>query len=230
LLGTTVAGLSPVQRVDALKLHNPSKQQVTELERFLQFAATEPLFTALSKLADKPYLWVNVIQLEAAAQNIQSIDLVPWRTNAGRIARWTGLVDGEQMDDPPVLILDPDAARTGDYSKLEVRWNAHPDNLEKGAVEYRVAIVTDMNEEITSRELPHSGRKEQKCRFANDDFSVLSDDALIGAKVVVSVLRNEHIEPKESEELTIRFGKPPEHEPAGLGKKVRTLSDGLIVC
>src|SRR5262249_50234941 len=31
-----------------------------------------------------------------------------------------------------------------------------------------------------------------------------------------------------SEELTIRFGKPPEHEPAGLGKKVRTLSDGLI--
>jgi DNA phosphorothioation-dependent restriction protein DptH len=228
LLGTAVAGLSPLQRVDALKLHNPSQQQITELDRFLQSAATEALFTALGKLADKPYLWINVIQLETTAQDIQSIEIIPWRTNTGRIARWTGLVDGEQTDDPPVLILDPDADRTGNYSKLEVRWKAHPDNLEKGAVEYRVVIVTDMNEEITSREIPHSGGKEQKYRFTNDDFSILSDDALIGAKVVMSVLRNDHIEPQESEELTIRFGKPLEHEPAGLGKKVRTLSDGLI--
>ena len=85
----------------------------------------------------------------------------------------------ELADEPPVLILKPDADKTGDYSKLEVRWKARPENLEKGAVEYRVVIVTDMDEELASREVPHSGKKEEKCRFSNDDFSMLSEDALI---------------------------------------------------
>src|SRR5262249_17848625 len=66
------------------------------------------------------------------------------------------------------------------------------------------------------------------CRFTNDDFSMLSDDTLIGAKVVVSVLGNNQVEEQESEEFTIRFGQPPEHEPVGVGKKVRTFSEGLI--
>ena len=228
LLGTAVAGLTPSQRIDALKLHAPLPEQVRDLESFLRSAATEPLLPALAGLADKEHLWFNVIRLEGSVQDVQAIMLMPWRTGAGRIAKWTGLIDGAQIDDPSELILDPDANRTGNYSKLEIRWKARPDNLEKGAVEYRVAIITDMNEEIASHEIPHSQGKEQKCRFTNDDFSVLSDDALLGAKVVVSVLGNEHIESQESEEFTIRFGKPPDQQPAGLGKKVRTLSDGLI--
>jgi len=153
---------------------------------------------------------------------------VPWRTNAGRIAKWSGLIDGADIGDPPVLVLNPDADRTGDYSKLEVRWKVLPDNLAKGAVEYRVAIVTDMGEELASREIPHGGKKEEKCRFTNDDFSMLSDDALVGAKVVVQVISNDQVAPQESEEFIIRFGKPPEHEPAGVGKKVRTFSEGLV--
>jgi DNA phosphorothioation-dependent restriction protein DptH len=228
LLGTAVAGLTPAQRIEALKLLNPSEEQITDLERFLRSAATKPLLPALAELADKTHLWINALRIEGAVQIIQGIELVPWRTNTGRIAKWSGLIDGPDVGEPPVLVLNPDADKTGDYSKLEVRWKARPDNLAKGAVEYRVAIATDMDEELASREVPHAGRKEEKCRFTNDDFSMLSDDALIGAKVVVSVIGNDQVEPQESEEFTIRFGKPPEHEPAGVGKKVRTFSEGLI--
>jgi hypothetical protein len=127
-----------------------------------------------------------------------------------------------------VLILKADANKTGDYSRLVLRWKARPDNLAEGTVVYRVAVVTDMDEELAYREVPHTSKREEKCYFTNDDFSVLSDDALVAAKAVVSVIGNDQIEQQESEEFTIRFGQPPEHEPGGVGKKVRTFSEGLI--
>jgi DNA phosphorothioation-dependent restriction protein DptH len=228
LLGTAVAGLTPAQRIESLKLLKPSDDQVTDLERFLRSADTKPFLLALAELADKKHLWLNALRIEGEAQIIQGIELVPWRTNIGKIAKWSGLIDEADVGEPPVLRLDPVADKTGDYSKLEVRWKARPENLAKGSVEYRVVIVTDMDEELASREVPHAGKKEEKCRFTNDDFSMLSDDALIGAKVVISVMGNDQVKPQESEEFTIRFGERPDHPPAGVGKKVRTFSEGLI--
>ena len=139
-----------------------------------------------------------------------------------------GLVDQADPDDPPVLLLKPDAAQTGEYSKLEVKWKVRPENLDKGAVEYRVTILTDMEEELALREVSHSGKREEKCRFSDDDFYVLSEDALISAKVSLSVIGNDLVERQESEEFVIRFGQPPEREPGSVGKKVRTFSEGLI--
>ncbi len=228
LLGTAAVGLTPAQRIDSLKLLAPSDGQRADLERFVRSAATKPILVALEELADKEHLWINSLRTEAAAQDILSIELVPWRTNTGRIAKWSGLVEDGDPDQPPVLILKPDAERTGDYSKLEVRWTARPDNLERGTVTYRVAIVTDMEEELAVREVPHAGKKEEKCRFANDDFSMLNDDALISAKVSVSVIGSEVVEPQETEEFTIRFGQPPDRPQGGVGKEVRTFSEGLI--
>jgi DNA polymerase III delta prime subunit len=228
LLGTAVSGLTPARRIEALRLQNPSDRQVRDLEGFLRSVANKPLFPALAELADKKHLWVNALRIEGAAQFIQSIDLSPWRTNTGRIAKWSGLDEEGDFDEPPVLILKPDADKTGDYSRLEVKWKARPENLEKDSVEYRVAIVTDMDEELASREVPHSSKREEKCRFSNDDFSTLGEDALISAKVVVSVIGSDSVAPQESEEFVIRFGQPPERERGGVGRKVRTFSEGLI--
>ena len=228
LLGKAVAALTPAQRIETLKLLKPAEEQMTDLECFLRSAATKPLLPALTALADKKHLWVNALRIEAAAQGIQCIELTSWRTNTGGIAKWSGLIEGIDVKEPPVLVLNADADKTGDYSKLEIRWKARPDNLAKGAVEYRVMIITDMDEELASREIHHVGKKEEKCRFTNDDFSMLSDDALIGAKVVVSVIGNDQVDKQESEEFTIRFGKPLEHESSCVGKKVRTFSEGLI--
>ncbi|MDP2606045.1 MAG: hypothetical protein Q8S00_26180 [Deltaproteobacteria bacterium] len=91
-----------------------------------------------------------------------------------------------------------------------------------------MVIVTDMEEDLASQEVSHSGKKEEKCRFSNDDFSMLSEDALISAKLIVSVIGNDVIEPQESEEFVICFGQPPEREHGGVGRKVRSFSEGLI--
>ena len=228
LLGAAAAGLTPSQRIESLKLLDTSCEQRAGLERFVRSAATKPILVSLDELADKEHLWINALLTETNAQVIQDIELVPWSTNTGRVVKWSGLVDDEGPDQPPVLILKADAERTGDYSKLEVRWKAHPDNLEPGAVTYRVTIVTDMEEELAVCEVPHARKKEEKCRFANDDFSMLNDDALISAKAIVSVVGGEDVEPKETEEFTIRFGQLPDRPQGGIGKGVRTFSEGLI--
>ena len=228
LLGTAVSGLTPARRIEALRLLHPSEQQIVDIERFLHGAATKPLLPALAELADKEHLWVNTLRIEGTAQSILSLELSPWRTNTGRIAKWSGLLEEGDSDEPPVLILQPDAERTGGYSKLEVKWKAWPENLGKGAVEYRVVIMTDMDEELAAWEVTHSAKREEKCRFSNDDFSTLSEDALISAKVVVSVIGNDSVEPQESEEFVIRFGPLPKRPLGGVGKKVRTFSEGLI--
>ncbi|MBE7489048.1 ATP-binding protein [bacterium] len=228
LLETTVSGLIPARRIDSLNLLNPSEQQVSDLKRFLRSASTKPLLIAIAELASQRHLWINELKIERASEFIQRIALVPWRTNADKIVKWSGLIEEGDSPEPPVLILKPIASTAGHYPKLEVRWNTWPEHLKKKAVEYRVAIVTDMEEEITSKEIPHSAKKEEKCYFSNDDFTTLSEDALISAKVVVSVIGNDSVEQQESEEFIIRSGDPPEREESGGGKRVRTFSEGLI--
>ena len=89
LLGTAVSGLPPARRIEGLKLLSPSEQQLRDLELFLRTAAMKPLVPALADLADKKNLWVNAIKVEEAIKAIQSIELLPWRTNTGAVARWS---------------------------------------------------------------------------------------------------------------------------------------------
>ncbi len=228
LLGSTASALPPAARIQTLRLLNPTEDQLKDLEGFLWHTSTKPLLTALEDLKNKSHIWVNALKLEGDAQVIHAIEISSWRTRTGEISKWSGLIKEGVGEDPPVFILKPDAEKTGEYSKLEIRWKTRPERLEKGCVEYRVAVITDMDEELAVKEVVHSAKKEEKCRFTNDDFSTLSDDALICAKIVISVLGNESVEPKESEEFSIRFGQPPESKTAGLGKKIRTLSEGMI--
>ena len=227
LVGTAFASQTPAQRVDSLRLLNPSEQQKIDLEQFLRSAATKPLLASLEELAEKPELWVNALKLEGAAQVVQEIELVPWQTRQGKLAKWSGLIE-EAQDEPPVLILDPKADANGNYSYLEIRWKTRPDNLERNAVQYQATISTDMEEELASREVSHTAKKEEKCRFTNDDFSLLSEDALLSAKVVISVIGNDSVKTQESEEFIIRFGTPPDRGTSGVGKIMRTFSEGLI--
>lgn len=228
LLGPAVAGQTPGQRIASLKLSHPTAEQVTALERLLREAATIPIQSALELVADQQQIWIGALQVEAASGTIRAIKLEPWFNDKGKLSKWSGLTEQSNADAPPELVLDPEAEKSGNYSKLEVRWRSIPSELEKDSVSYRVAIVTDMEEELVFREVAHSAKKEEKCRFSNDDFAMLNDDALVSAKVVVSVLGSTDIEPQESEEFQIRFGVRDDREPAGIGKKVRCLSEGLI--
>ena len=228
LLEAPVAALTPLRRIESMRFLRPTEQQSTDIERFLRAAATKPLLSALSELANKRHLWINNLRIEGSTQSIQGIELSPWRTNTGKIAKWSGLSEGRDPKGPPELVLNPDPDRTGIYSKFEVKWKARPSNLEKDAAQYHVVIMTDMDEELAAQDVPHSGKREEKCRFSDDYFQALSEGARIPAKIVLSVIGNLDIEPQESEEFFICFGQPTVHEQGGVGKKVRTLSEGLI--
>lgn len=227
LLGPSVSGLSPAKRIESLRLRNPSTEQLADLERFLLRASAQPLLPAMADLAEREHLWVNALQIETAASEIQAIELLPWRASNGKIVKWSGLTAGEnELEDPPVFILDPEAASSGRYSVLEVRWKTRPAILEADSVQYRVAVMGDLNEEIASETTSHFARREQKFRFSNDDFEGLSENAMIPAKVVVSVIGVDEIANQESEEFLICFGEGP--DPVRIGKPVRTFSEGLI--
>ena len=226
LLGTAAFGLTIPARIESLRLAKLTDEQRRDLEGFLHTAETQSLLPALEKLADKKHLWVGALQIENAT-DIESIELVSWRNRNGTIAKWSGL--RERPDDElPELILDPEPETSAAYSTLEIRWKTRPSNLEKNAVEYHIAVLTDMDEELAVREVVHSGKREEKCRFNNDDFSLLNEDSLVSAKVVVSVMGNDVVEPQESEEFLIRFGETPEKTAGGAGKKVRTFSEGMV--
>ncbi len=228
LLERQAAGMNPVQRIESLHLLGPSPEQITALRRFLTDAAANPLLPALAELANRREIWVGPLWWEEAEAQIQSIELVPWRTGRNnRIAKWSGL-ELSDPEDLPRLILDPDAEEQGKKSSwLEVRWKARPQNLAKGAVQYSVQVMTDKGEEITSETVIHRGREPEKCRFTIDDFSYLKEEAVITAKVVISVLGNDRISEQETEEFNISFGtRPPEAQ--GKGRPVRSFSEGLI--
>lgn len=228
LLGSAASGLTILQRIESLRLIDITEQQKKDLQSFLHSAGNKPILNALTELSDKRHLWVNELKVEDTIENIQSIELVPWRNNRGRVANWSGLVRKSENDDDPLeFILKPEARSPGEYSKLEIRWKVRPQHIEKGSVEYNVAVITEMDEEICSKTLLHTGRGEEKCYFTNDDFSMLNDDVLITAKVVVSVVGNEQIT-QESEEFIIRYGEPYDTKTGGVGRKVRTFSEGLI--
>ena len=227
LLGIAASSLTVPARIESLRLAESTDEQRRDLERFVHNAGPQPLQRALAKLAEMEHLWVGRLRLESA-QAIRAIDLVGWRNQNGSVARWSGLVQ-ESEEEPLVFVLKPEAAQSGDYSNLEVRWKAQPTNLEKNAVDYRVAVLTDMDEELVPpRDVPHSARRVEKCRFGNDDFSVLPEDSLVSVKVVVSVVGNDAIEKQESEEFMLRFGEPPEKTASGAGIKLRAFSEGLI--
>ena len=228
LLGPAGASFTPAARIEAVRLDPNSEGEAGDLERFLHSVDTKPLPDALKRLAENEALWIGNLRTEPPARSIQGIELVSWRNKGGTIARWSGLIDGEDADDPPAFILRPDAAASGRYSTLEIRWKADPDNLEKNAADYRVVVLTDQDEELAVREVPHSARKTgEKCWFTDDDFSSLEEDTQLEAKVVVEVVGNDAIERQGSESFTIRFGEPPVQETGGVGTKVRTFSEGL---
>lgn len=226
LLAAGVAGRTPTQRIEGLRLLRPTSNQLQGLERFLREAATMPVRLALHLLVDREILWINALRTEGAVDEILSVELSPWRTKAGRVIKWSGLTD--RGDEVPALILDPDAEAPGQYAKLEIRWKARPKHLAKGSVEYVIAVVTSSSEvEIASSQVTHSARREEKCIFTQDDFPDIPEDAVLPAKVVVSVVGSDSVESEESEEFEIVCEERPEGS-SPVGKTFRTFSEALI--
>ena len=226
LLGPATAALAPAARIDALRLDADLQQQKSSLERFVHRVDAKPLRMALDELAKKHQsLWVGPLRTEAPAQEITDIVLTPWRVpKTRRLHRWSGLTLND--DDTPELVLSSDEG--AESSTLEVRWKSEPKGLQQHAVDYLVVVQTSgLDEPLAEAMVRHSARKGgEKCRFSREDFS-LDDEARLSAEVLVSVLGDDTIEPKKTDEFIIRFGQPRQSETGGVGLRVRTFSEGL---
>ena len=64
LLAPGVAGRTPAERIDGLRLLQPTKNQLQGLEKFLREAAILPIRLALHLLVDRENLWINALRTE----------------------------------------------------------------------------------------------------------------------------------------------------------------------
>ncbi len=228
LLSAAVANLAPAARIDALRLDKEAEPKVGELEGFLNEVDTKPLLTGLKELANRRHLWVGELRTQGSADSIQGVELASWRNRNGAVAKWSGLTERTEDDEPPVLFLSSDPSAAGPDPMLEVRWKTDPINLAKHAAQFRVSIRTALDEDVVVKEIAHLARKGgEKCRFSNDDFSTLDDDVVLSAKAVVEVVGVQEVA-EETEEIQIRFGNPEIQDSGGAGVKVRTFSEGIV--
>ena len=227
------------QRIAALRLLNPTPSQLQDLTKFLLEAATLPVGEALQLLGNKEHLWVNALRTERVATEILGIELVKWRGKTGKLLKWSGLAD--RAGEVPQLILprSDHIDHPGSRARTEVRWKARPGHLPKGAVDYRVEVLTTGTDtQLAGQELTHTGKAQQKAIFTHEDFTDLPDDARIPARVRVSAIGSEAEQVgsagegqgphrAETEEFEIVFGEP-EGPKAAVGRPYRTFSDAMI--
>lgn len=239
LLDARSMDLTPRQRIDSLRLLEPTDEQRRDLRRFLGYAASLPVAEAVKNLGEQEHLWVNALKTDRFAQDLLGIDLDPWRGRTKRILKWSGLAD--RGDEMPQLVLPRSEVDVGSSTaaKVEVRWKVRPGHLKAGAVEYRVEVLTTGgNRQLAAQELTHVRKPKQKAIFTDEDIQDLPDDARVPARIRVSAVGigsdggesggpSARILSDESEEFEIVRGELPGKK-AAAGKRYRTFSDGLI--
>jgi DNA phosphorothioation-dependent restriction protein DptH len=212
-------------KVDGLILVDPTEEQRRALIEFVRESTKLSLFDAIAALHDKPNLWLNNLKPGIFAQDtLQKIEIVPWRGKNDRPMAWSGLT---LLDETGRLrfILDPNQTATKKQSKLEIRWKGLPDELNKGAADYTVTILSG-EEELAEKKVSHTGKNPQKCSFTIDDFE-LEEGAKFEAIVSIRAIGNDDIEEK-TEDFLLLFGNAPDKSKSSSGAIVRALVEGAI--
>ncbi|WP_197057901.1 hypothetical protein [Sphingomonas sp. Ant H11] len=143
----------------------------------------------------------------------------------GKLVGWSGLRPTEETgDERPRLVLDR-AAATKDQGRLEVRWATEPDDLPRGAVDYRVAIMAG-EEELAEQTVSHKEVNPQRAVFSIEYFDHLGSDAKFEASVHISAIGATDVPAVQSEEFVLEFGEAEGKSTAVSGKVERSLIDG----
>ncbi|MHC2068133.1 ATP-binding protein [Bremerella sp. T1] len=213
---------TPAERVESLLLKGETPSQNTSLQQAVRAASRRPISTVIQDVVNDTTLWLGEIKPEFLSQQLRRVNLRTWRSKQGRIAKWSGLVDGT----PPEFLLSSEKT-----SKLEVRFETEPEQLPKGSVEYRVSVVSG-EDELAYRDISHGVRKGgqyQSVKLTTEDFEGIAEDSQFEARVVVSVIGNsQEIIEDESEEFLIRFGEATTDTTSNTTKFERCMAEGAI--
>jgi DNA phosphorothioation-dependent restriction protein DptH len=83
--------------------------------------------------------------------------------------------------------------------RLEVRWEAEPATLAKGAADYLVEVRAG-GDALAEKTVTHAARGPQKCVFTQDDFGDLEGSERFEAEVVIRALTAEALLTDDAEE------------------------------
>lgn len=223
LLKDNRSSLTIEEKVNSLLLKDAAEQQKTALAQYLRTSISKPFDEALDELRDRPELWLNNLKLTPGIfdqQEIQKIEVLPWRGKNNNPLAWSGLQLNNQDQERLQLNLNPQL-------RLEVRWKSDPQRLVKDALQYNITIRTgEIGEILSEKTLSHSGRDIQKCIFIRDDFE-LDDSSVFEAKIHINVVGKPEIE-AVTEDFLIQFGEPENTKPESSAKAIRALIEGAI--
>jgi hypothetical protein len=165
---------------------------------------------------------------------------------------WSGL--GLEGDYPVFLLGLDDPEKGKAEKKLEVRWKTQPADLQTGAVDYEVSIVTGSGDVLARRSVTHTivtgsgdvlarrsvthtGKETQRCAFTREDFEDLDEDGKWTAKVQVHPVGEPEPEPeesgdtsrwKETEDFILTYGVASAAPRVSVGKKTQALVEEAI--
>lgn len=213
-------------RVRGLLLHDANGEQGAALERFLRSVAGRSPLQAAADVLQHPCLWLGPLQPRFSGESLQSIRPVSWRGPRGAVARWSGLLDPEEDEGKPRLLLDR-AASMKAQGRLEVRWVTEPDQLAKGTAEYRITVIAG-DEELAEQVISHKEKGPQRAVFSLEEFEDLDADAKFEAFVQIAPIGVEGVDAQRTEEFVLEFGHVSGRASASSGQIVRTLADGAI--
>jgi hypothetical protein len=213
---------APAVRVSGLVLVDEGNGQAIELEKLLRSAGGRPRSEVLEAVAKDPNLWLGNLRPAFLDSNLVGIEISSWRRPNDALFAWSGLkiIEGEGL---PHFLIDPENPKT----KLELRWKPSPDTLPKGAVNYDVRVIAG-NEVLTSRQIEHSGKPEQKIVFSAEDFEDLEATAKLEAYIEVSAAAKDTSIAVRTEDIIITFGEAPVSERVTSGEVLRCLTDGIL--
>ncbi|HMW28566.1 MAG TPA: hypothetical protein PKE44_03240 [Plasticicumulans sp.] len=225
---------TPEVRVAGLMLANRTQEEA--LASFLRNTAAMPRLTALAELSGKESLWLNCLKPGLFdAQILQRIRLVPWRGKNRKPMAWSGL---QENDDERLIFRLPleDKDNPQQRARLEVRWEATPTDLAKGAVDYAVEVRAG-SDVLAEKTVSHATKAPQKCVFTADDFGELEESARYEAKVIVRALvATDESDAEEqdspfrdgSEDFILCFGDTDAPAKASAGRSFPTLALAAI--
>jgi DNA phosphorothioation-dependent restriction protein DptH len=184
-------------RVAGLQLSAADAALERELAEFLRAADSLSRLDTLARLETREALWLNRLRPGLFnSQILQSIRWVNWRQRTGRPYQWSGIaVDADNCLTFKLALTDNPQQRV----RLEVRWEAEPATLAKGAADYLVEIRAG-DDALAEKTITHAARGPQKCVFTQDDFADLEGSERFQAEVVIRALTAEALLTDDAED------------------------------
>ncbi|CAK0764334.1 DNA phosphorothioation-dependent restriction protein DptH [Gammaproteobacteria bacterium] len=208
--------LSLEEQIESLYLPLEEENLGRCLAQWLHSVRHLSSFQALPNLEQK--FWIHRIHPRFGQNFPNKIEFVSWRAKNQAPLKWSGLVlgtpDGDDTKPPLEWRIDPESEK--DSPRLTVKWKVEPKDLQKGAAQYLVRILSGGRQEaLSEKAISHSSTLDQKVVFSLGDLSELKKPFAYDAKIEIRVMGQQEVQ-AESEGFLIASPKSGKGQSEGI--------------